>query len=100
MRRSFSRGWSRYYKSDTESEQNTVAEIPDKEGNVANVRDFVALLPRTTSLSLNSNKEDAKKQSLRLIQSEGSLKSTGNSELPDVVVGDAGIAYIEFLWSI
>lgn len=87
MRRSFSRGWSRYYKDDIESDQSV--ESSEKEGTGGNLRDFVTLLPRTTSLSLNTNRDDGKK--LRLIQSEGSLKQIKSAELPDVVVGDAGI---------
>ena len=64
--------------------------MSDREGNGTNVRDFVALLPRTASLSLNPNKDEMKTQSLRLIQSEGSLKTTTVDELPDVLSGEPG----------
>ena len=95
MRKSFSRGWSRYYKSDNDSDQ--AADASDKEGNNTNVRDFVALLPRTASLSLtNANKEEGSKQSLRIVRSEGSFITSGATELPDVVSGDQGISLLIF----
>ena len=91
MRKSFSRGWSRYYKADTESEQPS--NVPDKEGNATNMRDFVALLPRTASLSLTTaNKEEGDKPSLRLIQSESHIKTTAASDIPVVVSDDQGIS--------
>jgi len=87
MRKSFTRGWSRYYKSDADSNQS--GDVSDKEGSATNVRDFVSLLPRTTSLSLTTaNKEEPSKQPLRLIQSETSFPTA--SELPDVVNYDQG----------
>ena len=86
-KRSFARGWSRYYKSDAEGEQKS--EASDAESNASNVRDFVALLPRTTSVSFQTGQDRPKKPSLRVIQSESSL--TAASVLPDVVSGDQGI---------
>eukprot|EP00795_Rhopilema_esculentum_P002762 gene2762-982_t len=85
-KKSFARGWSRYYKSDAEGEQKS--EASDAESNASNVRDFVALLPRTTSVSFQTGQDGPKKSSLRVIQSESSL--TAASVLPDVVSGDQG----------
>ena len=86
MRKSFSRGWSRYYKDENETEAKT--ETSDAEGSGGtNMRDFVALLPRTTSVSCT--REQPQKQ-IRVVQSDSALKPGISGSLPDLISGDKG----------
>ena len=86
MRKSFSRGWSRYYKDESETEAKT--ETSDVEGSGGtNLRDFVALLPRTTSVSCT--REEPQKL-IRVVQSDSALKPGISGSLPDLITGDKG----------
>ncbi len=92
-RKSFSRGWSRYAKEETESKTN----VSESDTSSSNVRDFVSLLPRSMSVTVSSETEDSKKDSTVLSDGENKEELSVVLQPPDVTKTGTGLSVNYFL---
>ena len=88
-RKSFSRGWSRYDKEEADPKQNN----PESTADAQNVRDFVALLPRSTSVSV-VNAQESRKESFVSSRSDSCMAGSNAALLPDVTKTGPGMCLL------